>query len=76
MAHIFKVIMKAEKHDFYICQNRFNSKEMIFFAMPRDTNIHKHMGVVQNKTGNVAVMDSCGFTEKTIAKLRAILTNL
>lgn len=74
MAHIFKTVMRAENHDFIICQTRRNSKETIILSIPRGKNEEKYLGVIQNKTGKAIIMDTCGFAPKTIEKLKNTLT--
>lgn len=76
MAYIFKTIMKGEKHEFAICQNRRNSAQTIILAYEKNglTTDDKYLGVIQNKTGQVVIMDKCGFKDRTIEKLRNILS--
>lgn len=74
MAYLYKTVMKAENHTFDICQNRHNSRQTIILAYKKGENEEKYLGVIQNKTGDVVIMDKFNFKDSTIAKLREKLS--
>lgn len=74
MAYLYKTVMRAENHTFDICKNRSNSRQTIIIAFPKGSSKFKTLGVIQNKTGVVAILDTCGFAPATIEKLKNKMT--
>jgi hypothetical protein len=72
MAYQFKKIMKAERHEFFLCKNRHNSVKSLILTFCG--NVENCIGHVFNKSGAVAIKDGHGFKKATIDKLKEKLS--
>lgn len=70
MAYIWKKIMKAEGHDFILCQNRWNSADSYIIAFKENVS-ERTVGRLKNKTGNLLILENHGFKTTTIEKLKS-----
>lgn len=75
MAYIFKQIMKSGENHFFICKNRFNSKETsILYSKPKQRD--ESLGKIINKTGEIIINPDHGFKPRVIEKLKGIINAL
>lgn len=75
MAYIFKKVMKSGDNCFFICKNRYNSKEtFIIYSKPKQQD--ESLGKIINKTGEIVIYPNHGFKPAVIEKLKAKINSL
>lgn len=80
MAYIFKVILRAENHEFYYIQNKINSANSSIAVCKRGTQdfIGNDLFNIRNKDGKIKVINEDAyklFKQETLQKIKTIINS-